>query len=132
MFSKSDPEFLEKFGISQSNINDAQLLDLMKLLARYRDVYSQHKYEVGKINQKFHVTLLPNSTLTKQRPSRVPLHHQEKLEILLEQLCKAGIFREMGGDTEMGSSFINPVIIFPKGNIVKLVIDARFLNSIKI
>ena len=36
----------------------------------------------------------------------------------------------MGDDTEMGSSFINPVIIVPKGNIVKLVIDARYLNSI--
>ena len=36
----------------------------------------------------------------------------------------------MGGDTEMGSSYINPVIILPKGNIMKLVIDARYLNSI--
>ena len=36
----------------------------------------------------------------------------------------------MGDDTEMGSSFINPFIILPKGNIVKLVIDARYLNSI--
>ena len=129
-FSKSDREFLKKFDFSQSDINDAQLLDLMKLLARDKEVYSQHKYNVGKIKQKFHVKLLPNSTLTKQRPSRVPLHHQEKLEILLNHLCKAGIIREMGDETEMGSSFINPVIILPKGNIVKLVIDARYLNSI--
>ena len=100
----------------------------MKLLARDKGVYSQHKYDVGKIKHKFHVKLLPNSTLTKQRPSRVPLHHQEKL--LLDQLCKAGIIRERGDDNEMGSSFINRVIIFPKGNIVKLVIDARYLNSI--
>ena len=127
---KSDREFLKKYDFSQSDINDAQLLDLMKLLARDKDVYSQHKYDVGKIKQKFHVKLLPNSTLTKQRPSRVPLHHQEKLEVLLDQLCKAGIIREMGDDTEMGSSFINPVIILPKGSIVKLVIDARYLNSI--
>ena len=130
MFIKSDREFLNKFDFSQSDINDAQLLDLMKLLARDKDVYSQHKYDVGEVKQKFHVKLLPNSTLTKQKLSRVPLHHQEKLEILLDQLCKAGIIREMGDDTEMGSSFINPVIILPKGNILKLVIDARYLNSI--
>ena len=68
--------------------------------------------------------------MTKQRPSRVPLHHHEQLEILLEQLCKAGIVREMGDETEIGSSFINPVIILPKGKIVKLVIDGRYLNSI--
>ena len=36
----------------------------------------------------------------------------------------------MGDGSEMRSSFINPVIILPKGNIVKLVIDARYLNSI--
>ena len=36
----------------------------------------------------------------------------------------------MGSNTEMGSEFINPIIILPKGNIVKLVIDARYLNSI--
>ena len=71
-----------------------------------------------------------NSILTKQRPSQVPLHHQEKSEILLEQLCKAGITREMGDNTEMGSSFINTVIILPIENIVKLVIYARYLNSI--
>ena len=68
--------------------------------------------------------------MTKQRPSRVPLHHQEKLEVLLEQLCKAGITREMEDDTEMGLSIIDPVIILPKRNIVKLVIDSRYLHSI--
>ena len=36
----------------------------------------------------------------------------------------------MGNDKEMGSEFINQIIILPKGNIVKLVIDARYLNSI--
>ena len=49
---------------------------------------------------------------------------------MLEQLCKAGIIREVGDETEMESSFINPEIILTKGNIVKLVIDARNLNSI--
>ncbi|MCP4483077.1 MAG: RNA-directed DNA polymerase, partial [Flavobacteriaceae bacterium] len=33
-------------------------------------------------------------------------------------------------EDEMGTSFFNPIIITPKGNIIKLVIDARFLNSI--
>ena len=42
MFSKSDREFLKKFDFSQFDINDAQLLDLMKLLATDKDVYSQH------------------------------------------------------------------------------------------
>ena len=98
----------------------------MKLFPKDKDVFSQHKYDVGITKENFHVKLLPNSTLTKQRPSRKPLHHKGIFEILLEQLCKAGIIREMGDDTEMGWSFINPVIILLEGKIVKLVIDARY------
>ena len=36
----------------------------------------------------------------------------------------------MGSKTEMGSECINPIIVLSKGNIVKLVIDSRYLNSI--
>ena len=129
-FDKTDQAFLKKFDFSQADINDENLDKLLRTLTKNKDVYSQHKYDVGKIKQKFHVKFLPNSTLTKQRPSKVPLHYQEKLENLLEQLCKTGIIREMGNDKEMGSEFINPIIILPKGNTVKLVIDARYLNSI--
>ena len=36
----------------------------------------------------------------------------------------------MGSDAEMGSLFTNPIIILPKGDTVKLVIDARYLKFI--
>ena len=36
----------------------------------------------------------------------------------------------MGNAKEMGSEFINAIIILPNGNTVKLVIGARYLNSI--
>ena len=92
-FEKIDQTFLEKFDFSQADINDENLDKLLKTLTKNKDVYSQ--YDVGKIKQKFHVKLLPNSNLTKQRPSKVPLHYEEKLENLLKQLCKTGIIREM-------------------------------------
>ena len=129
-FNKTKHEFLRKIDFTHSDIDQNQLQDLMNMLLQNKDVYSQHKYDVRLIKQKLHVKLLPNSVLTKQRPSRVSLHYQEKLNDLLDQLCKSGIIREMGSNTEMGSVFINPIIILPKGNIVKLVIDARYLNSI--
>ena len=78
---------------------------------------------------KFHVTLKPNSELRKQRPSKVPLHMNDKLEKLLGQLQETGIIREMGDDDELGSLFVNPIIHLPN-LIVKLVMDARYLNSI--
>ena len=55
---------------------------------------------------------------------------KEKLEKILTQLKETDIIREMGDDDEMGSFFVNPIILMPKSDYVKLVIDARFLNSV--
>ena len=54
----------------------------------------------------------------------------EKLEKLLTQLKDADIIQEIGDDDTMGSLFVNPIILMPKNDYVKLVIDARFLNSV--
>ena len=129
-FHPEDQEFLKKFDFSETELTDDELHLLFRILVNDQDVYSHHKYDVGKIQQKFHVKLKENSELKKQRASRVPLHYQSKLEALLEELQRADIIREMGDDIEMGSMFINPIIILPKGDTIKLVIDARYLNSI--
>ena len=36
----------------------------------------------------------------------------------------------MGDDDEMGSPFVNPLILMPKIDYVKLVLDARYLTSV--
>ena len=68
--------------------------------------------------------------LKRQRASKVPLHLKDKLEKLLTQLRDTDIFREMGDDDEMGSLLVNPIILMPENDYVKLVIDARYLNSV--
>ena len=75
-----------------------------------------HKFDVGKTRQKFHVTLKPNVKLKRQRASKVPLHLKDKLKKLLTQLKDADIIREMGDDDEMGSLFVNPIILMPKND----------------
>ena len=60
----------------------------------------------------------------------MPLHLKDKLEKLLTQLRDADIIREMGDVDEMGSLFVNPKILMPKNDHVKLVINARYLNSV--
>ena len=123
--------YVKKFYFKFSDIRDEEMILLIDMLVDSRDVYSQHKFEVGKTRQNFHLTLKPNVELKRQRPSKVPLHLQEKLEKVLTQLKDADIIREMGDDNEMGSLFVNPIILMPKNDYVKLVIDARDLNSVK-
>ena len=56
------------------------MIRLIDMLVDARDVYSQHKFDVGKTCQKFHVTLKTNVELKRQRPSKVPIHLKEKLK----------------------------------------------------
>ena len=87
-------------------------------------------YDFGEIKQEFHVKLRKHVELRKQRLSKVPLNYKDRLEIFRKQLQRAGLIREKGSDVEMGSLFTNPTIILPKGDTVKLVIDAQYLKSI--
>ena len=100
------------------------------MLADARDVYSQHKFDIGKTRQNFHVTLKPNVELKRQRPSEVILHLEQKLEKLFPQLKDSDIIHKMGYYDEMGSLFVKPIILMIKNNYVKLVFNARYLNPV--
>ena len=99
------------------------------MLIDARDVYSQHNFDVDKTRQRFHVTLKPNVELKQQHSSKFPLHLKEKPEKLPTQIKDADFIRKKGDHDEMGSLFVNPIILMPKNDYVKLVIDARYFNS---
>ena len=128
--SQDIKNFRKQFNFRCTNLEDDELFTLIDMIIDSRDVYSQHKFDIGQLKQKFHVTLKPNSEFRKQRPSKCPPHLNEKLENLLWQLQDSGIIREMADNYVLGLLFLNPIILLPKGNYVKLVIDARYLNSI--
>ena len=124
-------QYVKEFDFFQFSDNtDEEMTFLIDMLIDSRDVYSQHKFDVGKPRQKFHVASKPKVELKRQRPSKVPLHLKEEVEKSLTQLKDADIIREMGDDDKVGSLFVNPIILLPKCDYVKLVIDARFLNSV--
>ena len=78
--------YVKEFDFQYSDFTDDEIVLLIDMLVDARDVYSQHKFDVGKTRQNFHVTLKPNVELKRQRPSKLPLHLKEKLEKLLTQL----------------------------------------------
>ena len=101
------------------------MIHLIDMSVDARNVYSQHKFHVGNTRQKFHTTLQPNVELKRQRSSKVQLHLKNKLEKLLTQPKDADVIHDMGGDAEMGSLFVDPIIVKPKNVYVKLGIEAR-------
>ena len=48
----------------------------------------------------------------------------------MDELIQAGKIRELNENDDVNSWFVNPVIILPKKDYVKLVTDTRYLNSI--
>ena len=128
--SKELIKYVKEFNFQYSDITDEEIILLIDMLVDARDVWSQQKFDAGKTGQKFHVTIKPNVELKRQRPNKVPIHLKEKLEKLLTQMKDADIIREMGDNDEMGSLFVNPIVLMPKNDYVKLLIDATYLYSV--
>ena len=58
------------------------------MLLKYKTCYATHKNDVGKISKPFRIRLKPNAQLMTQRPSKVPIHYRDKLNVLLKELEK--------------------------------------------
>ena len=85
--------YVKNFNFQYSDITDDELILLIDMLVDSRDVCSQHKFDVGKTRQIFHVTLKPNVELKFQRPRKFTLHLKDEPEKLLTQLKDAVINR---------------------------------------
>ena len=103
------------------------------MLLKYKTCYATHKNDVGKISTPFCIRLTPNAQLMTQRPSKVPIHYRDKLNVLLKELEKYNIIKQIGSSPQdksvYGTTYLNPLITIPKGDTIKCVLDARHLNS---
>ena len=94
----------------------------------------QHiKMMLVKLQLPFRIRLKSNAQPITQRPSKVPIHYRDKLNTLLKELEKYNIIKQIGSSPRdkpvYGTTNLNPLIIIPKGDSMKYVLDARHLNS---
>ena len=89
--------------------------------------------DVGRIATSFRIRLKPGAQLLTQRPFKVPIHYRDKLIALLKELEKLNIIKQIGSSLQdkpvYGTTYLNPLIIIPKGDSIKCVLDARHLHS---
>ena len=132
-YDTEQQQLLKHFNFSNSDLTPEEFERLVKMILEYKDVYAKTKYDVGTIKTPFHIQLKSDAELRKQRPSKVPIHYQQKLYNLLDELAEHGIIQKVGKDVDtthqLGSAFFNPIIIIPKGDTIKLVLDARTLDT---
>ena len=119
------------FDFQHSQITQNELDKLAELLLKYPTVYATSKIDVGKISSPLQLPLKPDAVFKKQRASKVPIHLHDKVNRLLDILEQYEIISPVNKEEQpKRNTFINPVIILAKGESLKIVLDARYLNSL--
>ena len=119
------------FNFQHSQITQNEFDKLAKQLINYSSVYATPKIDVGKVRSSLHLPLKPDEVFKKQRASKVPIHLHDKVNKFLNILEQYEILSPVNKEEEpKGNTFINPVIILAKGESLKIVLDARYLNSL--
>ena len=132
-YTSENLKFINKLNFQFSDLTDTEYITLCNILLKYKTCYATHKNNVGRISTPFRIRLKPNAQLITQRPSKVPIHYRDKLNALLKELEKHNIIKQIGSSPQdkpvYGTTYLNPLIIIPKGDTIKFVLDARLPNS---
>ena len=130
-YTEEQQKFLTMFNFQHSQITQNEFDKLAKVLLKYPTVYATSKFDVGKVNSPLHLPLKPDAVFKKQRASKVPIHLHDKVNLLLDILEQYEIISPVNKEEQpKGNTFINPVIILAKGESLRIVLDARYLNSL--
>ena len=119
------------FNFQHSQITQKEFEQLADLLLKHPKVYARSKFDVGKINSPLYLPLKPDAVFKKPRASKVPIHLEDRVNQLLEILEQYEIISPVNKEEQpKDNTFISPVIILAKEYSLKIVIDARYLNSL--
>ena len=98
--STENQQFMKKLNFEYSDLTDTEYVNLCNFLIDNQNCYAKHKNDVGKISTPFRIRMKDNCKL----------HTNDEKHTI-------------------GTTFLNPLIIIPKGDAIKVVLDARHLNS---
>ena len=132
-YTSGNLKFINKFNFQFSDLTDTEYITLCNMLLKYKPCYATQKKDVGKTSTPFRIRLKPIAQLMTQRPSKVPIHYRDKVNVLLKELENYNIIKQIGSSPQdkpvYGTTYLNPLIIIPKGDTIKCVLDARHLIS---
>ena len=130
-FTQSNKELLTMFNFEHTKLTQVQFENLAELLIQFKQSHATSKFDVGKVKVDFNLPLKATAVFKKQRATRIPPQLQDKVQHLLDILTHFDIISPVNKDSLItGNTFINPVIILKKGESLKIVLDARQLNTI--
>ena len=114
-YTEEQQKFLTMFNFQHSQITQKEFDKLAELLLKFPTVYATSKFDFGKISSPLHLPLKPDAVFKRL------------LDILEQYEILSPVNKE---EQPKRNNFINPVIILAKGESLKIVLDARYLNSL--
>ena len=87
-YTSENLKFNNKFNFQFSDLTNTEYITLCNMLLKYKTCYATQKNDDGKISTPFRSRPKPNAQLMTQRPSKVPIHYRDKLNVLLKELEK--------------------------------------------
>ena len=118
------------FDFRHSHLTQEKIDKIIDPNLNYRNVYATTKFDVEKTKVKLNLPMKKDSVFKKQRVSKVPIHLRDRIQKLLDAFKKYDIILPVNEEQlSTGNRFTNPVIIQRKGESLKIVLDARYLNS---
>ena len=130
-YTEQQQKFLTMFNFQYSQLTQNEFEKLADLFFRYPTVYAIFKLVVGKITSPLHLPLKPDAVFKKQRASKVVIHLHDKVNRQLDILEQYEIISPVNKEEQpKGNAFIKLVIILAKGESLKIIPDARYLNSL--
>ena len=97
------------------------------MLLKYKTCFATHKNDVGKISTNFRIRLKPNDQLMTQRPSKVTINYPDKLNVLVKELEKYNIIKQIDSSPQekpvYGTTYLTkPSSYNPQGRYYKMCI----------
>ena len=129
-YTESEKEFIQMFDFQHSHLTQEEFEKIVTIILEYKQVYATTKLDAGKTKVKLNLPMKKDAIFKKQRISKVPIHLRERIQKLLDVLKKYDIIAPVNKEQlSTGNTITNPVIILRKEESLKIVLDARYLNS---
>ena len=124
--NKSSNEIVEEIlKVHRLFLSDEEYISLRTIMNEYKTIFSRSSTDVGLIKGFKHKIETNSHKPISLNPRKVPIHLQDKVDALVDELEKKGIVEKSV------SSWNSPIVVVPKKNgDIRLCIDYRHLNSI--
>ena len=118
------------FNFEHTKLTQTQFEKLAQFLTKFKKCYITSKFDVVKIRVELNLPLKATALFKKQKATRIPLQLKDRVQLLIDILTDFDNIASVNRDSlTTGNTLIKPVIILKKGEFLKIVLDARQLNT---